>query len=131
VNQRFDDDAQLSSVLQALSSPEPSSEFLTGARRRYLRAIEARERRRVAIGLVAALVGFAVIAVVLGTTIEPIAIVAWLAGAAAELARWTIGVSIVLAVVPPAVWVSTALASAAAVLSIVLIARARSLALVK
>ena len=131
MTQRFDDDAQLTRLLQALPAPEPSPEFLTSARRRYLRAIEARERRRVVIGLVAALVGFAVIAIVLGTTIEPIAVVGWLAGATAEIARWTIGVSIVFAVVPPAIWVSTALASTAVVLSIVLIARARSLALVK
>jgi len=82
-------------------------------------------------GLVAALVGLAVIAILLGPTIEPAALLASLAGVAADLARWTTGVGVVLALVPLAIWASAALASTAAVLSLVLVARARSLGLVK
>ena len=111
--------------------PEPSAEFLAGARRRYLDAIEVRDRRQVLTGLVAALVGLAVIAILLGPTIEPAALLASLAEVAADLARWTTGVGVVLALVPLAIWASAALASTAAVLSLVLVARARSLGLVK
>ncbi len=131
MNQRFDDDARLAGLLQALPAPEPSSEFLTGARRRYLRAIEARDRRRVVVGLAAALMGLAVIASLLWTTIEPTVVLAWLADVAAGLARWTIGIGVLVAVVPPAIWAWSIMASTAAALSLVLIARARSLALVK
>jgi uncharacterized membrane protein len=90
-----------------------------------------RDRRQVLTGLVAALVGLAVTAILLGPTIEPAALLASLAAVAADLARWTTGVGVVLALVPLAIWASAALASTAAVLSLVLVARARSLGLVK
>lgn len=128
---RPDEGDRLTSLLQALRAPEPSAEFGAGARRRYLEAIEARHRRQALTGLLAALVGLAAIAMLLGPTIEPAALLASLAGAAADLARWTAGVGIVLALVPLAVWASAALASTAAVLSLVLVARARSVGLVK
>ena len=128
---RPDEDGQLTSLLQALAVPEPSAEFLAGARRRYLDAIEVRDRRQVLTGLVAALVGLSVIAILLGPTIEPAALLAPLAEVAADLARWTTGVGVVLALVPLAIWASAALASTVAVLSLVLVARARSLGLVK
>ena len=131
MSERPDENGRLASLLQALRGPEPSAEFLAGARRRYLVAIEARDRRQVLTGLVAALVGLAVIAILLGPTIEPAALLASLAGVAADLARWTTGVGVVLALVPLAIWASAALASTAAVLSLVLVARARSLGLVK
>ena len=131
MSQRPDENGRLTSRLQALRVPEPSAEFLAGARRRYLEAIEARDRRRVLTALVAALVGLAVIAILLGPTIEPAALLASLAKVAADLARWTTGVGVVLALVPLAIWASAALASTAAVLSLVLVARARSLGLVK
>jgi hypothetical protein len=131
MSQRPDENGQLTSLLQALRVPEPSAEFLAGARRRYLDAIEMRDRRQVLTGLLAALVGLAVVAILLGPTIEPAALLASLAGVAADLARWTIGVGVLLALVPLAIWASAALASTAAVLSLVLVARARSLGLVK
>jgi hypothetical protein len=131
MSQRPDENGRLTGLLQALRVPEPSAEFLAGARRRYLDAIEARDRRRVLTGLLAALVGLAVIAIVLGPTIEPAGFLALLAELAADLARWTTGVGVVLALVPLAIWASAALASTAAVLSLVLVARARSLGLVK
>jgi hypothetical protein len=126
-----DENGRLTGLLQALGGPEPSAEFLAGARRRYLDAIEVRDRRQVLTGLVAALVGLAVIAMLLGPTIEPAALLASLAEVAADLARWTTGVGVILALVPLAIWASAALASTAAVLSLVLVARARSLGLVK
>lgn len=131
MSQRPDENGQLTSLLQALPTPEPSAEFLAGARRRYLEAIEARERRAVFTSLAAALVGLLVIATLLSTTIEPSALVAWLAEAAADLARWATGVAVVFALVPLTIWTSAMLGSTAAVLSLVLIGRARSLARVK
>ena len=131
MSQRPDENEQLTSLLQALVAPEPSEEFLAGARRRYLEAIASRERRAVFTGLAAAVVGLVVIATLLATTVEPAALVMWLAEAMADLARWTTGVAVVFALVPLTIWTSAALGSTAAVLSLVLIARARSLALVK
>ena len=131
MSQRPDENGRLTSLLQALRVPEPSAEFLAGARRRYLDAIEMRDRRQVLTGFLAALVGLAVIAILLGPTIEPAALLALLAEVAADLARWTTGVGVVLALVPLAIWASAALGSIAAVLSLVLVARARSLGLVK
>jgi hypothetical protein len=131
MSQRPDESERLTSLLQALPVPEPSAEFLTGARRRYLDAIEVRDRRQVLAGLGAALVGLAVVAILLGPTVEPAALLASLADVAAALARWTAGVGIVLALVPLAFWASAALGSIAAILSLVFVARARSLGLVK
>ena len=131
MSRRPDENGRLTSLLQALHVPEPSAEFSAAARRRYLDAIEVRDRRQVLTGLLAALVGLAVIAIVLGPTIEPAALLASLAEVAADLARWTTGVGVVLALVPLAIWAPAALASTAAVLSLVLVARARSLGLVK
>ena len=131
MSQRPDENGQLTSLLQALAAPEPSEEFLAGTRRRYLEAIASRERRAVFTGLAAAIVGLVVIATLLATTVEPAALVMWLAEAMADLARWTTGVAVVFALVPLTIWTSAALGSTAAVLSLVLIARARSLALVK
>lgn len=131
MSQRPDENGRLTSLLQALRVPEPSAEFLAGARRRYLDAIEMRDRRQVLTGLLAALVGLAAIAILLGPTIEPAALLALLAEVTADLARWTTGVGVVLALVPLAIWASAALGSIAAVLSLVFVARARSLGLVK
>jgi hypothetical protein len=131
MSQEPDENGRLTSRLRALPVPEPPAEFLTGARRRYLVAIEGRDRRRVLTGLGAALVGLAVAAILLGPTLEPAAILASLAEVAADLARWTTGVTAVLALVPLAIWASAALGSIAAVLSLVFVARARSLGLVK
>ena len=131
MSERRDEDARLTSLLQALRVAEPSAEFLAGARRRYLEALEVRDRRQVLTGLVAALVGLSVIAILLGPTIDPAALLVWLADVAADLARWTTGVGVVLALVPLAIWASAALGSIAAVLSLVFVARARPLGLVK
>jgi hypothetical protein len=126
-----DESDELTRQLQALPAPEPSAEFLAGARRRYLEAVEARHRRAVFAGLTAAVVGLVVTASLLTIIIEPTTLVVLLAEAAAELARWATGVGVVIALVPLSLWTSTLLGSTAAVLLLILIARARSLAPVK
>ena len=126
-----DESDELTSLLHALPAPEPSAEFLAGARRRYLAAVEARHRRAVFTGLAAALVGLVMTAGLLAIIIEPAALVVLLAEAAADLARWATGVGVVIALVPLSIWTSTLLGSTAAVLSLILMARARSPAPVK
>ena len=128
---RPDEDVPLTNLLQALSAPEPSAEFVAEARRRYLEAIEARERHHALAGLGAALVGLAAITILLGWMIEPIALVAWLAAATGDLARWATGAGVVIALVPLSIWTAAVLGSATAVLSLVLMARSRSLVPVK
>lgn len=131
MSQQPDENERLTNLLRALRGPEPPAEFLAAAQRRYLDAIEVRDRRQVLAGLGATLVGLAVVAILLGPTLEPAALLASLAEVAADLARWTTGVTVVLALVPLAIWASAALGSIAAVLSLVFVARARSLGLVK
>ena len=131
MSRRADESDELTRLLQALSAPEPSAEFLAGARRRYFEAVEARHRRAVFTGLAAAVVGLVVTASLLTITIEPAALAVLLAEAAADLARWATGVGVVIALVPLSLWTSTLLGSAAAILSLILIARARSLMSVK
>jgi len=125
MTERPDDNGQLTSLLRTLATPEPSEEFLAVARRRYLHAIKARDGRHALAGLAAALVGLAVIAALLGS-VEPIVFVGWLAEAAADLARWTTGVGVVIDLVPPSFWASAILTSIACVLSLVVLTRARS-----
>jgi hypothetical protein len=122
---------RLADLLRMLPAPEPSAEFASEARRRYLVAIEARARREALTGLAAALVGLAVIVALIGTVIEPATLVGGLADAVADLARWTTGVGVVLAVVPPVAWTPIVLGSAATVLALGLVARTRSVALAK
>jgi len=131
MSRQSDPTAQLATLLQALPTPAPSDEFLAGARRRYLEAMEARDRRAVFTGLAAALVGLVVIVTLLATTVEPTVLAAELAEAVADLARWATGLGVVIALVPVSMWTSAALGSAAAILSLILFARARSLAPVK
>ncbi len=131
MSRRSDDGEPLASLLRALPAPEPSAEFRAAARRRYLAAIEARDRRAALTGLVAALVGLAIITLLPGLSLDPAAPVVWLAGAAADLARWATGVAVVLALVPSIVWTSVVLSFVAAVLSLALVVRARSLTLAK
>jgi hypothetical protein len=127
---RRPDDDQLALLLRALPAPEPSAQFRAAARRRYLEAIEARDRRAVFTGLMATFVGLAAIATMLGAIGGP-ALVTWLAEVAADLATWTTGIGVVLALVPLVIWTSAVLTSAVAVLSLVLVARAQSPALSK
>ena len=128
---RPDEHDRLAGLLRMLPAPAPSAQFASAARRRYLAAIEARARREALTGLGAALIGLAAIAVSVGTMTEPAALVAWLADSVADLARWTAGIGVVLAVVPPVLWTPVVLGSAAMVLLLALVARGRSVALAK
>ena len=131
MSRQSDDTARLASLLHALPTPAPAGEFLAGARRRYLEAIEARDRRAAFTGLAAALVGLVAIVTLLATIVEPTALVAGFAEAVADLARWATGLGVVMALVPVSIWTSAALGSTAAVLSLILLVRARSLGPVK
>lgn len=131
MSERPDENERLTSLLQALPVPATSTEFLTRTRRRYLEAIEARDRHHVLTALAGALVGLALTAALLGSATEPIAVVAWLAEGAVDLARWMTGVGVVMALVPLPIWTSAVLGSAAAVLSLLLIVRVRSVAVLK
>ena len=125
---RPDEHDRLARLLRMLPAPEPSAQFASTARRRYLAAIEARARREALTGLMAALIGLAAITVSVGTMTEPAALGAWLADSVADLARWTAGIGVVLAVVPPVLWTPVVLGSAAMVLLLALVARERSVA---
>ncbi len=131
MSRRFDDDDRLGDLLRMLPAAEPSPQFVSIARRRYLEAIEARARREALTGLAAALVGLAMIAALVGTVFEPVTLVAWLAEAAADLARWTTGLVVVSALVPPIVWVSLVLGSAATMLMLAFAVRGRFTATAK
>ena len=131
MTERSDENRHLTEMLRRLPAPEPSAQFASAARRRYLAAIESRARREALTGLAAALIGLAAVAVSLSTVIEPAPLVTWLAETVADLARWTAGIGVLVALVPPAVWAPVVLGSTAIVLSLALIARARSVALAK
>jgi hypothetical protein len=125
MSRRFDADDRLGDLLRMLPAPEPSAQFVSAARRRYLEAMAARARREALTGLAAALVGLAMIAVLIGSVFEPVTLIGWLAEAAADLARWTTGVVIVSALVPPIVWVSLVLGSSATMLMLAFAVRGR------
>jgi hypothetical protein len=131
MSRQTDENDRLDGLLRMLPVPEPSAPFASTARRRYLAAIEARARREALTGLVAALIGLAAVAVTVVTVIDPAALVAWVAEAVAGLARWTAGIGVVLALLPPVVWAPVVLGSAAMVLSLALVARVRSVVLAK
>jgi len=126
-----DDDDRLAGLLRAIPTPEPPPEFLAGAHRRYLAAIDARFRREVFTGLLTAILGLALLAAILAPSVEPATPIAWLAEAAADATRWMTGVAIVLSLVPMAFWASATLGFTASMLSLALLARARSSVVMK
>ena len=81
-------------------------------------------------GLLAALIGLVVTASLVVTVTEPSTLIVWFADTVADLARWTAGIGVVLALVPLVAWGSVVLGSAATVLSL-FVARARAVALAK
>ena len=126
-----DENDRLASLLRAIPSPEPSADFLAGARRRYREAIDARHRREIYMSLASGLLGVALIAFLVVPTLEPASLLAWLAEAAADVARWTTGAVVVLALVPLTFWAVAALCSVASTLTLVRLAHARSPATLK
>ena len=130
-NDHPNDHDRLESLLRMLPAPEPSAQLASSVRRRYLEAMAARARREALMGLVAALVGLAVIAAIGMTVSEPATLLVWPAETVADIARWTAGIGVVLALVPALAWASVVLASAGALLSLGLLTRARVLATAK
>ena len=130
-NDHPNDHDRLESLLRMLPAPEPSAQLASSVRRRYLEAMAARARREALMGLVAALVGLAVIAAIGMTVSEPATLLLWPAETVADIARWTAGIGVVLALVPALAWASVVLASAGALLSLGLLTRARVLATAK
>ena len=131
MSRRTDDHDRLESLLRMLPAPEPSAQLASSVRRRYLAAMAARARREALMGLVAALIGLAVIAAIGMTVSEPATLLLWPAETVADIARWTAGIGVVLALVPALAWASVVLASAGALLSLGLLTRARVLATAK
>ena len=117
------DDERLTILLRAISIPEPSPTLLAGARRRYREALEARYRREVVLGLVAASVGLLLPAILLLFLFEPADLIAGGAVAAAGVTRWMTGVAIVLSIVPVGVWTSVVVGFVVSLLPIGLLAR--------
>ena len=130
-NDHPNDHDRLESLLRMLPAPEPSAQLASSVRRRYLEAMAARALREALMGLVAALIGLAVIAALGMTVSEPATLLVWPAETVADIARWTAGIGVVLALVPALAWASVVLASAGALLSLGLLTRARVLATAK
>jgi hypothetical protein len=131
MNQRPDETDRLASLLRAIPPPEPPANFLAGARRRYREAIDARHRREISASLASGLLGLGLIAFLLVPAVEPASLVAWLAEAAADVARWMTGAVVVLSLVPLTFWAVAALSFVASTLTLIRLARAPSLPVLK
>jgi hypothetical protein len=131
VTRIHDEDERLTLLLRAIPVPEPSPDFLAGARRRYLEALEARYRREVLTGLVAVAVAFGIAVALVLSLFEPLGLIAGVAVTISGLARWMAGVEIVLSNVPSLVWIPVVLVSVVSLLSIVPLLRVRPPAAVK
>ncbi len=126
-----EDDDRLAILLRAIPPLEPRADFLAGTRRRYLEALEARYRREVFTGLVAAAIGFGLAATLLLSVFEAATLIARVSVAMATLARWMDGIAIVLSCVPPLFWASNVFGFVVSLMAIASLARARSLVSVK
>ena len=121
-----DDDERLASLLGAMVVPEPRPDFLAGARRRYVAAMEARDRREALRAFLVA--SFALGVAVLGalSVLDPLALIGEAALVIADVAKALDGIGVVLSQVPPVAWTSAMLASVAALLSAVSLRRVGS-----
>jgi len=130
MNQFHDEDERLTTLLRTIPIPEPSPDFLAGARRRYLEGLEARDRREVFTGLVAAAFAFGLAAILLRSAFRP-GTIAWVAVTMSSVAKWMEGIGIVLSLVPPLILASSVLVSVVWLLFVVALLRVRSPAAVK
>jgi hypothetical protein len=121
-----DDDERLAGLLRAMAVPEPRPDFLAGARRRYLEAMEARYRREAMRALLLASFGLGVAVTVALWALDPLALIGEAALLIADLAKAADGIDVVLSQVPPLAWTSVVLASVAALLSAVSLRRVGS-----
>jgi hypothetical protein len=118
----------LDQLLRDLPVPEPSPDFLAGARRRYGQAVAARARREVVTSLAAALLGLALLVGLQAVAFDADTMIAWLAEVAADATRWIAGAVILCSLVPFMFWILTGLGS---LVSLALLARARPAAATK
>jgi hypothetical protein len=130
MNQLRDEDERLTALLRTVPIPEPSPDFLAGARRRYLEGLEARYRREVFIGIVAAAGAFGLAAILLRSALRA-GTIAWVAVTMSSVAKWMYGIGIVLSLVPPLVLASSVLVSVVWLLFVVALLRVRSPVAVK
>ena len=130
MNQFHDEDERLTTLLRTIPIPEPSPDFLAGARRRYLEGLEARDRREVFTGLVAAAFAFGLAAILLRSAFRP-GTIAWVAVTMSSVAKWMEGIGIMLSLVPPLVLASSVLVSVVWLLFVVALLRVRSPVAVK
>jgi hypothetical protein len=126
-----DEDARLTILLRTIQFPEPLPDFLAGARRRYVKAIEARYRREAVTGLLVASVALGLATTLLLSAVEPAALIGWVAVAMADLAKWVDGIGIVVGQVPPIAWTTAVLVSVVSLLSVASLRRVRSPVTVK
>ena len=121
-----DEDERLTLLLRAIPFPEPSPDFLAGARRRYLEAVEARYRREAFTGLLAAAFVLSFAAILLLSTFKPATLIVRVAVTIAGFTKWMDGIGVVLSLVPSVVWPSAVLVSVVFLLSIASLLRVRS-----
>jgi hypothetical protein len=121
------EDERLTMLLRTIQIPEPSPDFLAGARRRYLEGLEARYRREVFTALVAAAFAFGLAAILLRSAFTPPTLIAWVAQMTSSVAKWMEAIRIVLSLVPPVALASWVLVSVVSLLSVLSLLRVRSL----
>ena len=126
-----DEDERLTMLLRTIPFPEPLPDFLAGARRRYVEAVEARYRREVFTGLLAASFALGLVATFLLSAFKPATLIAWVVATMASVAKWMDGIGIIVSQVPPVVATSAVLVSIVFLLSVVSLLRVRSLVTVK
>ena len=121
-----DENERLTIVLRTIPFPEPLPDFLAGARRQYVEAMEARYRREAFTGLLAASLALGLATTMLLSAVNPVMLIGWAAGAMASLAKWVGAIGIVVGQVPPLAWTSAVLMSVVSLLSVASLRRVRS-----
>ena len=116
---------RLTTLLRALAAPEPPAGFVERSQRRYIEAREARYRRRVFLGLTAVGLCFVGVTALITMAVGPLTLVSWFATAVAEYVRWSLVIAIVLAQVPPFLWVMALLGATVSLLPVMALARTR------
>ena len=126
-----DQDERLTILLRTIPFPEPLPDFLAGARRRYVAAMEARYQREAFTGLLAASFALGLATSLLLSAFEPLTLIGWVVVAMANFVTWADGIGIVVGQVPPLAWTSAVLMSVVSLLSLASLRRVRSAVAVK
>lgn len=128
---RDDEDERLTLRLRSIPIPDPSPDFLAGARRRYLAAMEARYRREAVTGVVAACLGFVLVAALLFAAFSPSTLIVRVVVTIASVAKLMDGTAIVVSLVPAQLWIAAVAVSITTLLSIVPLRRVPARAVMK